>query len=403
MKKIGLLLGSLILAANVMAAEGTTPAAVDTSAKWKLSGRVQQVILRTETDKHTIHIGNRDEDQYLKLELSKMIDANSKLTLSYDTDDAEGTDATGKILYMKRISKTIEAQAAVNLVIAKDENNPANIEGIALKENNDEDVYLKWMPNDKYALIFRPYEAKTQIGGELKTDYTQDAPGFEFEYKPSANIKGYGALNVVDCKDKDAEKVMNAAVKAGVNYKIDKKLDVTGEIMVNTAGDETQSVTATTTTPAAYNITNLGADARVVYTIDALKLTGELLYAATNAKDDNTGTAVFAKAEYKIKLNEDMSLKPYGSAKIVSEFMNIDDDDYRAAYWDEAGNNKGVFYGHGGMKELRAGVDFTVLGLTLGNEIRVNMAENKIFADSDEVKGKEDTRTRFTTRIKYDF
>lgn len=403
MRKIAILLGGILAAATMMAADATTPAAVNNGAKWKFNGKVQQVIVRSESDKHTLHIGNRDEDQFLKLEISKQLDDTSKITLKYDTDDNEGTDATGQILYFKKISKNLEAQVAADLVIANNENNPANVSGIAIKENNGGDVYLKWMPIDNASITFKPYEASTQIGGSLKTDGTQNAPGFEFEVKPAANLKAFGALNVVDVKDKDAEKVMNGAVKAGVNYKIEKMLDVTGEVCFNGANDETQTTAATKTTPAALGVTNMGADIRAVFTMDALKVTGEFLYAATNAKDDNAGTAVFAKAEYKVKLSDDMSLKPYASAKMVSEFMKLDDDDYRAAYWDEAGNNKGVFFGHGGMTEVRAGVDFSVAGITLGNELRINKAENKIFADNDEVKGKVDTRTRITSSAKYEF
>lgn len=382
MKKLATLIAGVMLV-------GGTIFAGDLS----VNGKVEHELLSINTNNETIGLTNGG-DQYFQLNITKELNETTKLTLGYDTDDAN-PDMVGALKLTKQVNDNIEAQVAVDVDTTT---------GMKFSESDGGDTYIKFMPSDVLTLTFKPFEAGTGVGDELATTGTQDAGGVEVSFgAEDAPLTVNGAVNFDNSYiNKDGDNYNAIGLKAGGTFTGVENLSVTGELSMNTQVDDGKSVVTGyeivdtpkavdengVIIPASSSVepiitsgagagTKMAINARASYTMGDLTLKGEFLNVTLNkgVYADESGTGIFAKAEYNLgEIASGVTASVNGSFKNYSKYLYFDDDTY--------GNFDSADYKtHGGANIIGAGVDFNWNGLSISNDLELISAENKVFMD----------------------
>lgn len=257
-------------------------------------------------------LAQNSSDQDLILKISKELDETTTISLEYDTDD-QNPDVKGLLLLNKKLNEKVEVQVAADVITET---------GMELKENEGGDTYIKLMVSDKLTVNVKPYEAASDLGDELETKNTQDSIGLEIEYAFAEGIDTLFVINTEKYTNLDNKQETAMGIKAEATIKTIENLELIAGLSFNTKSD-VALIDGNGNITEDTSGTELALNVRAAYTMGALSLNGEMLYAGA----EDAGIAIYGKGAYDLGARAGFeSTKAYVEIKITDEDVYIDED-----------------------------------------------------------------------------
>lgn len=303
MKKSKYILAALLIVSGLSYGEVTTGGEV----LYRLAN------YESNTKGNSFYLGDFQDSSEFKFNINSTLgrDMNLNFFIASDTqsDNNDYEDQVGEITLWKKLNESVEAQVRTNLV------SDYNTGAIRIKENQDENTFIRIHPVDNLSITLRPFGTGTlpEIGDLLQTYCLQrDKRGIDGEYKLNSKINFYYLLNTNKyATDKNNNNWDTGVDGNSVGYrlktttKITTRLEITGEVAGTTAKDNDFVDTN--------NLVQgkLALDGKIKYDNKKVMLLVEGMAIQPNkAKtgSDNLATAVGGKIQY-----SDFSFIPLGN------------------------------------------------------------------------------------------